>query len=264
MSAHLPRKRFGQNFLHDDSVLQHIITVIDVLKDDHIVEIGPGKGVLTEALLNATERLDIVELDRDLVRYLQEKFKAVTVHIHSADALKFDFCRLTMRNHKLRIVGNLPYNISTPLMFHLLEQTACIEDMHFMLQKEVAARLAAQPATAAYGRLSLMMQYRCSVELLFIVPPAAFTPAPKVDSAFVRLIPHRQPPVNVYDEDVFKQVITQAFAQRRKTLRNTLKGTLSIEEIEAAGIDTGLRAETLTLEQFACLSNIVSTRNEQH
>ena len=160
MTTHTPRKRFGQNFLHDASVLEHIIAVIDLRHDEHIVEIGPGKGVLTRALLNEATRLDVVELDRDLASYLQEKFTGSdTLHIHSADALKFDYCRLAHCNQKLRIVGNLPYNISTPLMFHLLEQTACIQDMHFMLQKEVADRLAAQPGTTAYGRLSLMMQY---------------------------------------------------------------------------------------------------------
>lgn len=261
MPVHIPRKRFGQNFLDDRFVLQKIIAAIDVQKDDHIVEIGPGMGALTNALLNETHQLDIVELDRDLVQYLQEKFKGInTLHIHSADALKFDFSQLATGDQKLRIVGNLPYNISTPLMFHLLEQTPCIEDMHFMLQKEVADRLAAQPCTSVYGRLSLIMQYRCSIDRLFIVPPSSFKPAPKVDSAFVRLIPHRQPPVNVIDEDIFKQVITQAFTQRRKTLRNTLKGTLSIDEIKATGIDPGLRAEALTLEQYARLSNLVSAR----
>lgn len=261
MPGHIPRKRFGQNFLHDDAVLQRIIGVIDPSKEDHMVEIGPGKGALTGALLNEITCLDIVELDRDLVNYLQEKFKGTaTLNIHGADALKFEFCRLATHNEKLRIVGNLPYNISTPLMFRLLEQTTCIHDMHFMLQKEVADRLAAQPGTAAYGRLSLMMQYHCHIERLFIVPPAAFRPVPKVDSAFVRLIPHNQPPVNIADEAAFKQVVTQAFMQRRKTLRNTLKGTLSMEEIKTAGIDPGLRAEALTLEQFARLSNIVSAR----
>jgi len=262
MTEHTPRKRFGQNFLRDTSVLQHIIDVINPHNDDHIVEIGPGKGALTRAILNETTRLDVVELDRDLARYLQAKFKGSDkLCIHSADALKFDFCQLVTPNQKLRIVGNLPYNISTPLMFHLLEQTACIQDMHFMLQKEVADRLAALPGTAAYGRLSLIMQYRCSIERLFIVPPAAFKPVPIVDSAFIRLIPHLQPPVNVVNENIFKQVITQAFTQRRKTLRNTLKGTLSIDEIKAAGIDPGLRAEALTLEQFAHLSNFVCARN---
>lgn len=261
MTTHTPRRRFGQNFLQDTSVLHHIIDVIDPKKDDHLVEIGPGQGALTQALLNKTDRLDVVELDRDLIPQLQEMFKDTdTLHIHSGDALKFNFCDLATHSEKLRIVGNLPYNISTPLMFHLLGQTSCIEDMHFMLQKEVADRLAAQPGTAAYGRLSLMIQYRCGVERLFIVHPRSFKPIPKVDSAFVRLVPHGHPPVKVTDEDTLRLVITQAFSQRRKTLRNTLKKLLSVEEITALDIDPGLRAEALTLGQFAALSNTISAR----
>ena len=165
-TAHVPRKRFGQNFLHDKAVIQRIIAVIDLNADDHVVEIGAGKGALTQALVNQSSRVDVIELDRDLVPYLQSKLKAtLSLIIHNADALSFDFCQLSIHKEKLRVIGNLPYNISTPLMFHLLDQTRCIRDMHFMLQKEVADRLAAQPGTAAYGRLSLMMQYRCSVEL---------------------------------------------------------------------------------------------------
>lgn len=259
ISSHRPRKRFGQNFLHDASVLQHIIATVDPHRDDHIVEIGPGKGFLTQPLLEQSGRVDVIELDRDLVAYLAEKFRAKdTLYIHSADALTFNYCLLEKSPEKLRIVGNLPYNISTPLMFHLLDYTKCIRDMHFMLQKEVANRLAAQAGTAAYGRLSLMIQYYCHVERLFFVAPGSFTPAPKVDSAFVRLVPHGKPPVHVTDEFIFKQLIAQAFSQRRKTIRNSLKRSLTTDQILAAGIDPGLRAEALTLAEFALLSNTVS------
>jgi len=262
MASHKPRKRFGQNFLHDISVLQHIIAVIDPRTDDHIVEIGPGKGILTQPLLDQSDHVEVIELDRDLVVYLHEKFAATkSLQIYSADALTFDYCRLATAPKKLRIVGNLPYNISTPLMFHLLEYTACIGDMHFMLQKEVADRLAAQPGTAAYGRLSLMIQYHFIVERLFIVSPGSFNPVPKVDSAFIRLVPHSQPPVHVADQALFKQLISQAFSQRRKTIRNSLKGTLTTDEIVAANIDPGLRAEALSLAEFARLSNTVSDSN---
>lgn len=258
-TTHVPRKRFGQNFLHDKSVIQRIIAAIDLNADDHVIEIGAGKGALTQALLARSARVDVLELDRDLVPYLREKFKATAaLHIHNTDALSFDFCQLSMHKEKLRVIGNLPYNISTPLMFHLLDQTRCIGDMHFMLQKEVADRLAAQHGTAAYGRLSLMMQYRCNVELLFTVPPDSFYPVPKVDSAFVRLTPHSRSPVELTDEEIFKQVVTRAFSQRRKTIRNSLKGMLTAEQIMAAGIDPGLRAEALSLAQFARLSNTVS------
>ena len=191
ITSNRPRKRFGQNFLHDISVLQRIIAVIDPRTHDHIVEIGPGKGFLTQALLEQSERVYVIELDRDLVTYLSGKYNSKdSLQIYSADALAFDYCSLATSQEKLRIVGNLPYNISTPLMFHLLEYTKCIRDMHFMLQKEVANRLAARPGTAAYGRLSLMIQYHCHIERMFTVAPGSFNPVPKVDSAFVRLIPH--------------------------------------------------------------------------
>jgi 16S rRNA (adenine1518-N6/adenine1519-N6)-dimethyltransferase len=258
-TGHVPRKRFGQNFLHDKAVLQRIIDVIGLNADDHVVEIGAGKGALTQALLVRSAHVDLLELDRDLVPYLREKFRATAaLHIHNADALSFDFCQLSRPKEKLRVIGNLPYNISTPLLFHLLDQTECIGDMHFMLQKEVAERLVAQPGTAAYGRLSLMMQYRCNVELLFTVPPGSFYPVPKVNSAFVCLSPHTRSPVELADEESFKQVVTQAFSQRRKTIRNSLKGMLTAEQIMTAGIDPGLRAEALSLEQFARLSNTAS------
>jgi len=268
MKQHRARKRFGQNFLHDQAIIAQIIAAIHPQANQHIVEIGPGKGALTKPLLQAlhliknkggeTHPLDVVELDRDLPVLLRETCAEYSdLRIHLADALKFDFCGLVNNNRKLRITGNLPYNISTPLIFHLLQQLHCIKDMHFMLQKEVVERLSAAPGSSAYGRLSVMVQYRCRVENLFTVHPGSFIPAPKVDSAIVRLIPYSQPPIQVYDEKQLSRLVTQAFSQRRKTLRNTLKTLLSAEQIASVNIDPGLRAETLTLEQFAQLSNLL-------
>ena len=253
--SHQPRKRFGQHFLSDRNVVLQLVAAIQPRAGQHIVEIGPGMGVLTEALLPHVDQMDAVELDRDLIPKLQKHCLPLgKLRIHSADALRFYFCGLQLAGEKLRIVGNLPYNISTPLMFHLLEQAQCIEDMHFMLQKEVVDRLAAQPNTSEYGRLSVMMQYRCEVAGLFQVPPNAFSPPPKVDSAVVRLIPHRKPPVEVGDEEQFAALVSQAFAQRRKTLRNNLKGLLDEAQIRACDIDPVQRAETLSLSQFAALA----------
>ncbi|MEW6646472.1 MAG: 16S rRNA (adenine(1518)-N(6)/adenine(1519)-N(6))-dimethyltransferase RsmA [Pseudomonadota bacterium] len=254
---HRARKRFGQNFLHDRHVIDRIVRAIHPKAGERLVEIGPGLGALTLPLLQAAGRLEVVELDRDLIPKLEQQCAGQgELVIHSADALKFDFCALA-RGGKLRLAGNLPYNISTPLIFHLLEQAHCIDDMHFMLQKEVVERLAAKPDTSDYGRLSVMVQYRCKVEQLFIVPPGAFTPAPKVDSAIVRLEPYAEPPVDV-DAGALERLVAQAFSQRRKTLRNTLKGLLDAAAIEAAGIDPQRRAETLSLEEFAALARHVA------
>ncbi len=254
---HRARKRFGQNFLHDRHVIDRIVRAIHPKAGERLVEIGPGLGALTLPLLQAAGRLEVVELDRDLIPKLAELCAGKgELVIHSADALKFDFCSLAAEG-KLRLAGNLPYNISTPLIFHLLEQARCIDDMHFMLQKEVVERLAAKPDTSDYGRLSVMVQFRCKVEQLFTVPPGAFTPAPKVESAIVRLEPYAEPPVAV-DAAVLEKVVAQAFGQRRKTLRNTLKGLLDAAAIEAAGIDPQRRAETLSLEEFAALANRVA------
>jgi len=267
--AHTPRKRFGQNFLHDHNIIYNIISSIQAKPDQHWVEIGPGQGALTEPLLNEGVRLEVVELDRDLVTLLREKFKQYpNLNIHSADALRFDFSALVdgdrqsvgsevAHDEKLRVIGNLPYNISTPLMFHLLDNAYCIEDMHFMLQKEVVDRICAAPGSKKYGRLSVMMQYYCATELLFDVPPESFDPAPQVMSAIVRLVPHRQPPVAVNDMAKLNRVVTQAFSQRRKTLRNSLKKLIAEEEIAALGIDPTLRAENISLAEFASLSNLL-------
>ncbi len=256
---HRARKRFGQNFLRDPMVIQKIITAISPQKGQHLVEIGPGQGAITEPLLEAIERLDVIELDRDLIPILQKKFRQFSgLNIHQADALSFDFRTLACNDQRLRVVGNLPYNISTPLIFHLLEQISIIRDMHFMLQKEVVNRMAAVPGNRSYGRLSVMIQYHCQVQALFNVPPTSFTPTPKVDSAIVRLVPHKMPPVEVDDKSIFQHVVTQSFGQRRKTLRNNLKTLLSSKQIEMLDIDPGLRPEVLTLQQYAQLSNAVS------
>ncbi len=257
--AHFPRKRFGQNFLHDYSIIYHILSSLQIKTDQHWVEIGPGQGALTAPLLNEGIRLDVIELDRDLVALLKQKFQEQPrLHIHSADALRFDFSRLVEEGEKLRVIGNLPYNISTPLMFHLLNNANCIEDMHFMLQKEVVDRICAGPGSKKYGRLSVMMQYYCATELLFEVPPESFEPAPKVMSAIVRLVPHQQPPVEVRDVAKLNRVVTEAFSQRRKTLRNSLKKLITEADIVALNIDPALRAESISLNDFARLSNLLA------
>lgn len=258
------RKRFGQHFLHDRGIIGRIISAIRPEQGQSIVEIGPGRGALTCPLLELGGVLDVVELDRDLIQPLRRCCHGLgELRIHSADALKFDFADLA-QGRSLRIVGNLPYNISTPLLFHLLQQSNSILDMHFMLQKEVVERMAATPGNRTYGRLSVMLQYRCKVDKLFTVGPGAFSPAPKVESALVRLTPHASPPMCVDNEDTLSQVVRQAFSQRRKTLRNTLRGMLTEAEMGALGIDPGLRAEALTLQHYVVLSNAVeaSSRND--
>jgi 16S rRNA (adenine1518-N6/adenine1519-N6)-dimethyltransferase len=257
--AHPHRKRFGQHFLRDPAVILRIIEAIAPKSDEHLVEIGPGLGVLTAALLEAADRLEVIELDRDLIPGLKRHCRGRgALRIHNADALTFDFQRLCRDESRLRVVGNLPYNISTPLLFHLLAQTAHIHDMHFMLQKEVVERMAAAPNRASYGRLSVMLQYRCSIEWLFTIGAEAFSPPPKVESAFVRLIPYQRPPVQVTDFQHFSTLVKQAFSQRRKTLRNALRNMLAGEDIEAAGINPSARPENLALADFAALSNFLT------
>ena len=257
--THAARKRFGQNFLHDYSVIANILASLQTKSGEHWVEIGPGQGALTAPLLDKNITLDVVELDRDLVSLLKNKFKDnKQITIHSADALKFDFSALAKSGEKLRIVGNLPYNISTPLLFHLLENAACIADMHFMLQKEVVDRICATPGSKKYGRLSVMMQFYCKPEFMFEVLPESFDPIPKVTSAVIRLVPHLTPPVQVKDKGLFNKVVTQAFSQRRKTLRNSLKKLISEECFVNLGIDPVARAETISLHDFANLSNWLS------
>ncbi|NVK39867.1 MAG: 16S rRNA (adenine(1518)-N(6)/adenine(1519)-N(6))-dimethyltransferase RsmA [Oceanospirillaceae bacterium] len=263
-AGHKARKRFGQNFLHDAGVIRRIIRSIAPREGEHLVEIGPGLGALTEELLAEANALDAIELDRDLVPVLRTKFfnYGERFRIFETDALKFDFTQLKEDDRPLRVVGNLPYNISTPLIFHLLSHAGLIRDMHFMLQKEVVDRLAAEPGTSDYGRLGIMAQYHCRVDPLFIVPPGAFNPAPKVDSAIVRLTPYATPPHPAKDVGQLETVVRTAFGQRRKTLRNNLRTLLSADELEALGIDPGLRPERLTLAEFVKISDHLSDRQE--
>lgn len=249
-----PRKRFGQHFLHDSGTIGKIVGMIAPVSDDRVVEIGPGRGALTLPLLEACGRLEVVELDRDLVAPLIQRCAGIgELVVHQADALRFDFRALAGAG-RLRVVGNLPYNISTPLLFHLLEQADVIADMHFMLQKEVVERMAAGAGDDAYGRLSVMLAWHCTVEPLFGVGPGAFTPPPKVDSMVVRLVPHRAPPFAVGDPALFARIVNQAFSMRRKTLRNGLKGLVDAAAIAAAGIDPSARPETVTPAQFGRLA----------
>ena len=254
---HRPRKRFGQHFLRDPGVIERIVAAIRPVAGERLVEIGPGLGALTVPLLEAAGELDVVELDRDLLEPLRARCAGVgTLRIHHADALDFDFAALRGDGSPLRVAGNLPYNISMPLLFHLLAQAGHLRDLHFMLQKEVVERMAAGPGEEAYGRLSVMLQYRCRVEPLFTVGPEAFRPPPKVWSAVVRLVPRETSPVVVRDESRFAEIVRRAFAQRRKTLRNSLRDALDATQIAAAGIDPGARPETLDLEAFAALSEV--------
>ena len=256
MHQHRARKRFGQNFLHDAGVIHRILRAIHAREDDRLLEIGPGQGALTEGLLASGAQLDVIELDLDLIPILQARFgDNPRFRLNQGDALKFDFARLQAAPGSLRVVGNLPYNISTPLIFHLLDNAALIRDMHFMLQKEVVERLAAEPGSGDWGRLSIMVQYHCRVEHLFNVGPGAFNPAPKVDSAIVRLVPHAQLPHPARDHRLLERVVREAFNQRRKTLRNTLKGLLDSEAITAAGVDGSLRPEQLDLAAFVRLAD---------
>ncbi len=259
-TAHRPRKRFGQHFLHDPAVIRRIVAAIRPAPGDRLVEIGPGLGALTRPLLEAAGELDAIELDRDLLELLRVDCAGLgTLRIHRADALAFDFAELRGAGPPLRVAGNLPYNISTPLLFHLLAQAEHLRDLHFMLQKDVVDRMAAGPGEEAYGRLSVMLQYRCRIEPLFTVGPGAFRPPPRVWSAVVRLVPCETLPVAVRDEGRFAEVVRLAFGQRRKTLRNSLRELLDPGRIEAAGVDSGARPETLDLAAFAALSNAAAS-----
>ena len=259
---HKARKRFGQNFLHDHGVIQRIIRSIHPKKGDSLVEIGPGQGAITEYLLDNAGELDVIELDKDLIPTLKLRFGLNPgFRIHQGDALKFDFASLQKDEQPLRLVGNLPYNISTPLIFHLLEFQGLISDMHFMLQKEVVERLAAQPGDKHYGRLGIMAQYYCRVDYLFIVGPGCFKPAPKVDSAIVRLTPHTELPHPCKNVKLLERVVREAFQQRRKTMRNTLKKLISAEELETLGIDPTSRPERITLAQFVSIADYLNDKS---
>lgn len=260
--SHRPRKRFGQNFLHDPGVIDRIVRAIAPEQGDFLVEIGPGRGALTVPLLQKATHLEVVELDRDLIPRLRDTCRDKgDLRIHNADALDFDFTTLPPPGVWMRLVGNLPYNISTPLIFHLLDQAAVIRDMHFMLQKEVVARMAAAPGNKVYGRLTIMLAAVCRVEPLFDIGPGAFTPPPRVRSTFVRLSPWKKPPFAIPDQEAFAKVVTLAFSKRRKTLRNALAGLVDEDMIAAADCDPAARPETLEPAAFARLaSELVETR----
>jgi 16S rRNA (adenine1518-N6/adenine1519-N6)-dimethyltransferase len=249
---HKARKRFGQNFLVDEQIIADIIRVIRPEAADIMVEIGPGLGALTRPLLQRLNQLHVVEIDRDIIAHLEQDYPQDKLIIHAGDALKFDLAQLPA---PLRIVGNLPYNISSPLLFHFSDYCERIRDMHFMLQNEVVERMVAEPSTPAYGRLSVMLQYRFQMEKLLDVPPESFRPSPKVDSAIVRMIPLPASEVLVQNEKLFAQIVAAAFGQRRKTLRNTLKTYLTEDDFVRLGIDAQLRAENLGVAEFARITN---------
>lgn len=257
---HIAKKRFGQNFLIDQGVIYSLVEAISPKPDDLLVEIGPGLGALTQPLLKKLHHLHVVEIDRDIITWMESFYPKDKLTIHSSDALKFNFAELAKlsTDHKIRVTGNLPYNISTPILFHLLDNVECIIDMHFMLQKEVVERMVAPPSTSEYGRLSVMLQYRLKMDYLITVPPEAFDPAPKVESAFVRCMPHQTLPHPAKNEILFGKIVMAAFGQRRKTLRNTLKEYLDDTSFKAVGIDSGLRAENLSVEQFVSIANFLA------
>jgi 16S rRNA (adenine1518-N6/adenine1519-N6)-dimethyltransferase len=258
LKTHHPRKRFGQHFLNDQAMIQRIVAAIAPHPEEHLVEIGPGQGALTLPVLRCAKTLDVIELDRDLIQPLAASAKPVgDLRIYEGDVLSYDFSQIKQDARPLRVIGNLPYNISTPLIFHLLNYTPCIKDMVFMLQKEVADRLAAEPDSDDYGRLSVMVQYACRVELLFDVPPQSFNPPPKVMSSIVRLVPHSPLPYVAHDEKLFAQIVREAFGQRRKTLRNSLKSLVTETGWQASGVRPDLRAENLSVQDFVKLSNTV-------
>lgn len=253
--AHQHKKRFGQHFLHDQSVLDRMTQAIAPQANDIMLEIGPGEGALTDRLVTKVATFTVVEIDNDLIPTLQKRYGHHShFNIVHQDALTVDYAAVA---NTLRVVGNLPYNISTPLIFHLLNSRSQIADMHFMLQKEVVERLASEADGEHYGRLSVMAQYYCQIEDLFHIGPEAFDPPPKVDSAVVRLVPYQQLPYIAHDEQYFAQLVKQSFSMRRKTLRNNLKGWLTAEQIESCDINPSARAETLTVADFVALSNLV-------
>ncbi|MDG1097699.1 MAG: 16S rRNA (adenine(1518)-N(6)/adenine(1519)-N(6))-dimethyltransferase RsmA [Methylophilaceae bacterium] len=254
---HQAKKRFGQNFLTDQAIIASLVDAIDPQEGQMLIEIGPGLGALTKPLLNKVTELHVVEIDRDIVSWMNTEYSMPSYEknkltIHNVDALKFDFSSL---GSHLRVTGNLPYNISTPILFHLLDNLPSITDMHFMLQKEVVERMVADPSTPAYGRLSVMLQYYLQMEYLITVPPEAFNPAPKVESAFVRCVPHAELPFIAKDTDLFAKVVLAAFSQRRKTIRNTLKPFLNDDDFIKLDIDAQRRAETFSVAEFVVITN---------
>ena len=255
MREHVARKRFGQNFLVDKGIISAIVFAISPQRGDTVVEIGPGLGAITEPLLAGVDHLHVVEIDRDLIARLKKQHPAERLTIHEGDALAFDFAKI---GTELRLVGNLPYNISTPLLFHLAEYVGVIHDMHFMLQKEVVERMVALPGETDFGRLSVMLQYRFHLEWLIDVPPESFDPAPKVQSAVVRLIPRDAAELTAKSPEKLSTVVRIAFSQRRKMLRNTLKGTLGDAGFAELGIDPTQRAEDLAVADYVRIANYLS------
>ena len=261
--SHTPRKRFGQHFLIDQQVISDIVTAVAPRRDARVVEIGPGLGALTEPLLQRLDHLHVIEIDRDIVARLKRLHSPQHLSIHEGDALSFDFATLPGGDDvQWQLVGNLPYNISTPLLFHLAGFAGRVIDMHFMLQKEVVDRLVAAPGTADYGRLSVMLQYRFVIDALFDVPPECFDPPPKVDSAVLRMIPRPAEALNARSEAALSTLVAAAFAQRRKTLRNTLREFLHEEDFASLALDPGLRAERLQVADFVAIANHVATRGD--
>jgi 16S rRNA (adenine1518-N6/adenine1519-N6)-dimethyltransferase len=257
------RKRFGQHFLHESFVIDKIVQAIAPKKTDHMIEIGPGLGALTERLLSHLKSLIVIELDKDLIPILEKKCAALgELIVYQGDVLKIYFHTLSKTEQVWRLVGNLPYNISTPLLFHCLEQANIIQDMHFMLQKEVVDRINAHPGQSSYGRLSVMIQYYCQVEKLFNVKSGAFQPPPKVDSAVIRLIPYRVLPHKANDPLLFAEIVKNAFNHRRKMLRNNLTNWLQEQEFEQLNINSTLRPEQLSVSDYVKLANFVAKRNE--
>ena len=256
-TGHRARKRFGQNFLSDPNTIRNIVEAIRPQEGETMVEIGPGLGAMTEPLVERLGHLNVVEIDRDLIAHLKQHYTPEQLTIHEGDALQFDFTTL---GTPLRVVGNLPYNISTPLLFHLAGFADGVRDMHFMLQKEVVMRMVAEPDTADYGRLSVMLQQRFAMVRLFDVPPGAFRPEPKVTSSIVRLVPLPADRPQPHDEALFGRIVAAAFGQRRKTLRNTLREFLDETGFAALGIDPGLRGERLTVADYIAIANHVAGR----
>jgi 16S rRNA (adenine1518-N6/adenine1519-N6)-dimethyltransferase len=259
MSKHVARKRFGQNFLIDQQVIADIVNAVAPQRDDCVVEIGPGLGALTDPLLARLDHLQVVEIDRDIIARLRKRYPPEKLTIHEGDALAFDFAVLNRGGSGgMHIVGNLPYNISTPLLFHLAGFAGQVRDMHFMLQKEVVERMVAEPGTNDFGRLSVMLQYRFVMDWLIDVPPESFTPAPKVDSAVVRLIPRPAAELSARDEEKFAAVVQAAFGQRRKMLRNNLKAMLDDTGFAALGILPTARAEELSVADYIRIANYLT------
>ena len=255
MKGHIARKRFGQNFLVDRGIINAIVSAIDPQRGDTVVEIGPGLGAITEPLLARLDHLHVVEIDRDLIARLKKQHPPARVTIHEGDALDFDFAGI---GTNLRLVGNLPYNISTPLLFHLAEYVGIVRDMHFMLQKEVVERMVALPGDRDFSRISVMLQYRFHLEWLIDVPPASFEPPPKVQSAVVRLIPRDAAELNAKSQEKLAQVVQTAFSQRRKMLRNTLKGTLSDAGFAELGIVPTCRPEDVSVADYVRIANYLT------